>query len=511
MSKLLHRHYPLWVLMTVIFTIVTTIILPTIAGFFTSKLKDSVRDHFTAQLNDGAARMVASGFDEAELLAVEDSGPRILVFDERTQSVRYSSSGSTRVTEIGTAWDEAGARERPGSMEEAAFLYGLVLKWIGTEQGSFFVTDKGTPPNVNGSNLETKQLFLCGRSGDMIFCLSIPVEHTNEAVKSAINFTQKVSAGAWLVFVAIFAHSTQQISKRQRTIADIAARLARLDFSARCPSAFSLELNNLRLSINAMANSLEEHIDALKRTNRKLHSELTERIRQQKVSADLMANLAHDLKTPIAIISGYAEALADGMAKTPEKQEEYCETILRESERMQAIVSKLLSIGRMESGETPVKRVNFNLKVLIDDILNVFQREIERQGIVLTRAVDGACMVHTDYECVRQSLVNYVQNAIYHINNGNRIEIRLEDKGDRIRVRVTNSSLPIPVNETRKIWDKLYRMDYSRQRKHGETGLGLSIVKGNMERLGHAYGVENTPSFPGVCFWIELPKAAPEV
>ena len=178
---------------------------------------------------------------------------------------------------------------------------------------------------------------------------------------------------------------------------------------------------------------------------------------------------------------------------------------------MQAIVSKLLSIGRMESGETPVKRVNFNLKVLIDDILNVFQREIERQGIVLTRAVDGACMVHTDYECVRQSLVNYVQNAIYHINNGNRIEIRLEDKGDRIRVRVTNSSLPIPVNETRKIWDKLYRMDYSRQRKHGETGLGLSIVKGNMERLGHAYGVENTPSFPGVCFWIELPKAAPEV
>ena len=73
MSKLLHRHYPLWVLMSVIFTIVTTIVLPTIAGFFTSKLKDSMRDHFTAQLNDGAARMVASGFDEAELLAVEDA------------------------------------------------------------------------------------------------------------------------------------------------------------------------------------------------------------------------------------------------------------------------------------------------------------------------------------------------------------------------------------------------------------------------------------------------------
>lgn len=506
MKKLLHRHYPLWVIMSVAFTIVTSVILPSIAAIFTSKLLDSLRTNQSAQLTSSMVRLKQSEFDPAELMAVEDLGPHVLVFDERTQSVRYASSGSTRVTEIGH-WDDSGTRERPSTMEEAAVLYGLVLKWLGAEQGSFFITDRGTPPNVNGSNLETKQLFLCGRDGNLIFCLSIPVASPNEAVRSAVVLTLRVSGVAWVVFVGIFAHSTRQISKRQSTIADIAARLSRLDFSARCPSAFSLELNNLRLSINAMANTLEEHIDALQRTNRKLHSELTERIRQQKVSTDLIGNLAHDLKTPIAIVSGYAEALADGMAKTPEKQEEYCETILRESERMQAIVTKLLAIGRMESGETPIKPTNFDLNAMLDELLGVFRREIEKQGLELTRVREDACMVHTDYECVRQSLVNYVQNAIYHINEGNRIEIRLEDRGSRVRVRVINSSAPIPADEARKIWDKLYRLDYSRQRKHGEMGLGLSIVKGNMERLGHAYGVENVPSFPGVCFWLELPKA----
>ena len=195
------------------------------------------------------------------------------------------------------------------------------------------------------------------------------------------------------------------------------------------------------------------------------------------------------------------------MARTPEKRRTYCETILRESKRMQDIVSQILALGRMESGQTPVVPEDFDLTALLQELLESFQRELELRNLHLTRVGFTSCMVHTDYACARQSLTNYIQNAVYHVNNGDRIELRLEDLGDRGRVRVLNSSAPIPEEIAPRLWEKLYRGDPSRQRQNGEMGLGLSIVKGNMERLGHAYGFGNYPDFPGVCFWLEMPKA----
>ena len=508
MSKRPRRRYPLWVLMSVVFAIVTTVTLPTIANAFSAKLESGLCTELESQLTDGEARMKASGFAEEVLLTLEDEGIHILVYDRQSQSVRFASGGSTHVATIATlskSYTTDG--QRSSVQQEAAALDELVQVRLKDREVSFFVTDRGAPPSVNGGNLESKELFLCGRSGDLIYCLNLPVKSNNAAVKSAIEFTERVSATVWVLFVLLFVHSTKQISKRHRDIADTAARIARLDFSQRCPESFSKELDDLRLSINDMADSLEGYVNALRETNEKLQNELNERIRQQQVSADLIANLAHDLKTPIAIVAGYAEGLAEGVANTPEKQEAYCETILRESEHMQAIVTRILALGRMESGETPIKLRDFDLTLLLNEILDTFQRELERQNLCLTRAWEGACFVHTDFECARQSLINYVQNAVYHINNGNRIEVRLDDLGDRVRVRVINSAAPIPPEEAQRIWEKLYRGDPSRQRNRGEMGLGLSIVRGNMERLGNAYGCENDPDFPGVCFWLELPKA----
>ncbi len=506
MKRLRNRHYPLWVLMSVAFTIVSALTIPTIAGIFTTRLEDSLRTGLSNQLTNSLEHLKSTGFSKRALLIAENQGTHILVFEERAKTVWYRSGGSTRITDVGIE-PIVHADGGPSNMEEATAMYRLVLKWLGGKEGSFFITDKGTPPNVNGSNLECKMLYLLGRSGSMVFCLSLPVESVNDAMRSAISYTQKVSLVALVLFISIFIYSAHQLSKRQRNIAEIASRLARLDFSARCPEAISRELNDLRTSINTMANALEEHIDALQRTNKKLHVELTERIRQQKIASDLIGNLAHDLKTPVAIISGYAEAITEGLAASPEKQQAYCENILKESERMQAVVTRLLTLGRMESGETPIKRSSFDVAALLDDILNLFQRELERQHLVLSCEIQRPCPVYSDFECVRQALINYIQNAVYHINNGNRIEVRTEDRGIRFRVQVLNSSEPIPKEKIKNIWDKLYRLDPSRQRKHGEMGLGLAIVKGNMERLGHDFGVENRPEFPGVCFWLDLPKA----
>ena len=259
-----------------------------------------------------------------------------------------------------------------------------------------------------------------------------------------------------------------------------------------------------------MADSLEANIQALTQANDRLKVELAERTRQQRITTELIANLSHDLKTPIAIISGYAEGLLEGIAQSPERQQTYYEMILRESGDMQAIVTKMLALSRLESGETPISPEVFDLAELLGAVLDSFQVELARRGITLERPKDPVCPVCSDYECVLQSVTNYIQNAVFHINNGSAIRVWLEDRGPRVRVCVANSSAPIPAEELPRLWDKLYRGDPSRQRHNGETGLGLAIVKGNMDRLGCPYGCENDEAAGMVVFWLELPKSSQE-
>jgi signal transduction histidine kinase len=237
-----------------------------------------------------------------------------------------------------------------------------------------------------------------------------------------------------------------------------------------------------------------------------MQAELSERVRQQQISTELIANLSHDLKTPVAIISGYAEGLQEGVARTPEQQQTYYSMILKESEHMQELIWKLLAQSRLDSGEIPLEIEEFDLADLLDDAPDAFQREIERLELAVERDYSHPTPVRSDYESIRQSVGNYVQNAVLHINGGNRVRISTERRGALIRLHVANSSAPIPAEEAKKIWNRLYRGDPARQRHRGEAGLGLSIVKGNMDRLGLACGQQNLDGM--VDFWLDIPDAA---
>ena len=510
MKKLLRRRIRLWVLMSATFALISMLTVVAIVLTFDRRMASSYRTELSHQLTDGLSRLEWGYFSTSVLKRLEDQGVRSLVFDRKTGEVRFRSGGRMPLTSAEIEALDSQVSSPLVAEEEYALLCQLLDSRLGDENGSFQITDSEMAKRPGDDDLESKELFLCGRNSSLVFCLNLPMETTNTAVKLATRFTRIIGIIVWFVCVIVFYFLSKLICRPHRSIAETAAQIANLDFSKRCPEGFTRELDDLRLSINSMADSLEGHVNALRETNAQLQAELSERIRQQKISAELIANLAHDLKTPITIISGYAEGLSEGVARTPEKQQTYFDTIQRESKQMQTIVTRILALGRMESGETPIIPVDFDLTAMLDEILDSFQRELERLDLRLTRVGPKPCLVYTDYDCIRQSLINYVQNAVYHISNGNRIEVRLEDLGDRIRVRVINSSEPIAEEEARRFWEKLYRGDPSRQRQNGEMGLGLSIVKGNMERLGHAYGFENVPEFPGVCFWLEVPKAAEE-
>ena len=494
----------LWFMMALFFTLILSLIVCSIIFVYRWAIDTGYRAELRTQLRSARTELSSSGYTAEVVDKYEARGIRLLLVDDSC-GIIYEGDGGVPLGIL----QENGPNRQRGAMrsreQNAAILRKLVSDRLGSEDGYFFVAD-GMEEGKMPKTAQSMELFLCGREGRRLFCLFLPVASTNTAITLAIRYATVASIAAWLIGLLLLYWLSKRVTRPHREIAETAAQIAKLDFSKRCPPALTTELNALGQSINTMADSLETNVKELQSANKQLQAELCARVRQQQISKELLGNLSHDLKTPIAIISGYAEGLLEGVAQTPEKQKTYYEMILRESEQLQVMVSRMLALSRMESGATPIQPETFDLTQLLDEVLDSFQRELEREGLVLTKVGWRPCMVRTDYDCVRQSILNYVQNAIYHINNGNHIEVRLEDRGELVRVRVLNSSAPIPEQEAARLWEKLYRGDASRHRRKGEVGLGLSIVKGNMERLGHGYGFENDPDFPGVCFWIELPQ-----
>ncbi len=501
------RHIRLWLLIAAGFTLLLSLTVGAIVLSYRLSLEDRYEEGLRRQLSDGLTQLRQADFRQEAAKALESQGIFLVLLDEATDSLLYGEAGGPPLSLKPKA--EGGQKNDPAAhrQEDLLLLRETVNQRLGTEEGSFFLSDEG---KTDRRRLDAKVLQLCGRSGGRLFCLFLPVESTNAAVSLAVRYAAWVSLGVWAASLLLFYLLSKQIAAPHRKISDTAAQIAQLDFSRRCPEFLTRELDEIGRSINTMADSLEANIQALTQANDRLKVELAERTRQQRITTELIANLSHDLKTPIAIISGYAEGLLEGIAQSPEKQQTYYEMILRESGDMQAIVTKMLALSRLESGETPISPEVFDLAELLGAVLDSFQVELARRGITLERPKDPVCPVCSDYECVLQSVTNYIQNAVFHINNGSAIRVWLEDRGPRVRVCVANSSAPIPAEELPRLWDKLYRGDPSRQRHNGETGLGLAIVKGNMDRLGCPYGCENDEAAGMVVFWLELPKSSQE-
>lgn len=498
------RRIRLWLLIAAVFTLLLSLTVGAIVLSYRLSLEDRYEEGLRRQLSKGLDQLLAWEDPAQAAQSLESQGIYALLVGSADRQILYHGSGGPPLS-LGPKRENGQKQGRNPWVEDAALLEEIVTGQLGREDGSFFLSDEGKSPSYRR---DAKLLQLCGRSGALLYCLYLPVESTNAAVSLAVRYAAWVSLGVWTASLLLFYLLSKQIAAPHREISDTAAQIARLDFSRRCPGFVTRELDEIGRSINTMADSLEANIQALTQANDRLKVELAERTRQQRITTELIANLSHDLKTPIAIISGYAEGLLEGIARSPEKQRTYYEMILRESGDMQTIVSKMLALSRLESGETPISPETFDLAELLGAVLDSFQVELARRSIALERPKQQHCPVYTDYECARQSVTNYVQNAVFHINNGSVIRVWLEDRGPRVRVCVANSSAPIPAEELPRLWDKLYRGDPSRQRHNGETGLGLAIVKGNMDRLGCPYGCENDEAAGMVVFWLELPKGS---
>ena len=218
-------------------------------------------------------------------------------------------------------------------------------------------------------------------------------------------------------------------------------------------------------------------------------------------------NASHELKTPIALIQGYAEGLTAGVADDPEDRKFYCDTIADEAGHMNRLVMQLLSLSKLELGAEQTFYEEIDLHEMCRDAVQKTAVLCESKNLSVDCA-DTHITVRTDSGLLEQVLMNYLSNAIRYTAEGGSIVISAVRNGGRTRLTVFNAGEGLPEDELPKIWEKFYRTDRARTREAGGTGIGLSLVRAIADTLHGDCGAENVPG--GIAFWFDIPDAPPQ-
>ncbi|UJF32531.1 sensor histidine kinase [Paenibacillus hexagrammi] len=293
-------------------------------------------------------------------------------------------------------------------------------------------------------------------------------------------------------------------SKPIVTLQQMTHRIIQFDFSERWKGTRKDELGNLGDNMNRLMVIIGEFIEELRGKNELLEDELERKNSMERMRKQFVSNVSHELKTPIALIQGYAEGLRQNVHEDTESRNEYCDVIIDEAKKMNELVRELLLLSQLESGHTVLQQEVFDIHDSIQTSVSRFQSLYAKRRIHFELEFEESpCLVFGDRSKINQVLNNYVSNAVFFLNDKNKIRIRTGIAGNTLRVSVHNTGPHIPEEELEPIWTSFYKVDKARTRGEGGTGLGLSIVKQIMNLHQMHFGAANVED--GVEFWFELP------
>ena len=295
---------------------------------------------------------------------------------------------------------------------------------------------------------------------------------------------------------------SRRITQPLMELTHLSQKMAKLNFDAKYTSGGADEIGILGSNFNRMSEQLEKTISELKRANNQLQKDIEQKEKMEEMRNEFLGNVSHELKTPLALIQGYAEGLKEGVNDDPESREFYCEVIMDEADKMNRMVKNLLTLNQLEFGSDEVEFERFDIVGLVKGVIASCDILIQQAGASVDFVADEKLDVWADEFKTEQVVRNYLTNAIHHVENEKRIEVRIRQNGDTAHISVFNSGKPIPEEDVPKLWDKFYKVDKAHTREYGGNGIGLSIVKAIMESFHQKYGVRNYDN--GVEFWFEL-------
>ena len=289
---------------------------------------------------------------------------------------------------------------------------------------------------------------------------------------------------------------------------DIAKKMSNLDFSQKYePKDTDDEINTLGTSINAMSDKLEKTINQLTVNNTELEKDIERKSKIDEMRKQFISDVSHELKTPIALIQGYAEGLVENVNADDESRNFYANVILDEANKMDRLVKQLLELMKLEYGKREFNNEIFDVVELIKEVIRKCNVMLEEDNVKVYFDCDKVIMANADAFYIEQIITNYLTNAIKYskeVDGERRIDVNLilNTENNKIRVSVFNTGDNIDERELQKIWGRFYKLDSSRNREKGGTGIGLAFVKAIMNNYKNEYGAVNKPN--GIEFFFEL-------
>lgn len=355
-------------------------------------------------------------------------------------------------------------------------------------------------------DIRTKSNFLELVWNDEDLDTYILIRTSVESLQANVDIANKFLAYAgilvaFFVSVGVF-FATKSFIRPVEELSEIAKRMSNLDFNAKYNAESNDEIGELGRSINLLSEKLEDTISELKSANNQLQTDIEQKVQVDEMRKEFLSNVTHELKTPIALIQGYAEGLKDNISEDAESREFYCDVIMDEASKMNKMVKKLLTLNQIEFGNETVELERFDIVALIGSVLENSDILLKQKEIRVQFDHSGPVDVWAEEYMMEEVITNYLTNAINHAANEKVIDVRVLREGERVRVSVFNTGEPIPQEDIDKIWIKFYKVDKARTREYGGNGIGLSIVKAIMESHNKPYGVTNHSN--GVEFWFEL-------
>ena len=358
------------------------------------------------------------------------------------------------------------------------------------------------PSDTSGSRTGQAQPDMVFSADGYYYVMTVAVAEIAETADIYNRLLIRIGLVTLLVGAVTMYLVSGRLTRPIKQMTTLSRKMAGLDFSERYTGGDGDEIHTLGVNMNEMATKLETAIENLKSANGQLAEDVAEKDEIDRQRRELLSNISHELKTPIAVIQGYAEGLKDGVSEDPGMREHYCEVIMDEAVKMDRMVRRLLVLDEVES-RAAAARERFDLAEMVRGEAEAFALRSRENGITLEVDVPDELIVYSDDYLWEQVLQNYLSNAFQYVSAGGTVRVRAEKNArEGVRVTVFNTGSAIPDESLDKIWNKFYKVDKARTRAYGGSGIGLSIVQAAMDRLGGSCTAANAEG--GVEFAAEL-------
>lgn len=366
--------------------------------------------------------------------------------------------------------------------------------------------DDGSYFNVVAAEGSTTQYIVYGKDFLNGYHIEITVQKDpiQENASIATRVTTMLTVCALLLGLVFISGYSKRFTKPLIEMSRVTTRLANLDFSEKCNVTRNDEIGALADNINSVSDSLNNALSELREKNTQLMEDIEKERRIEKMRSDFISSASHELKTPIAVIRGYAEGLKMNIDRENDSAAEYCDIIMHEADRMNVLVLNMLEQSLYSSGAKSPDMKEFSVNRFIEDFLKTAAPIFEEKGVnaVYEKAED--LQAFADESQMTTVLSNIVLNACSHASGEKLIKITAEKNDSEIKISVFNTGSRVDDKDKEGIFTAFYRADKAHSRAEGRFGLGLAIVKSITDNHNCKCGFENKED--GITFWFTMPS-----